>query len=369
MVADLSIPFLDLQQAYRELKEELDEAAGRVLSSGHYVMGDEAAAFEADFARYTHTQHCVGVGSGLGALQLILLALGVGRGDEVIVPAHTFIATWLAVTHTGAVPVPCEPLLTTCNIDPDQVEKLVTANTRAIVVVHLYGQPAEMARILELGDQLGIPVVEDAAQAHGARYGLRPVGGLGTGAAWSFYPAKNLGAYGDGGAVTTNDAQLAGKVRRLRNYGSVVKYEHSESGFNCRLDELQAAFLRVKLAYLDDWNDRRRRIADCYFRGLAESGLTLPAVVSAADPAWHLFVIRCPDRDELRRRLETRGVGTQVHYPVPVHLQGAYHGVLGTPRQLPRSEQLASEVLSLPIGPHLLPEDARRVVSTILESL
>lgn len=366
----MSIPLLDLRPAYAELQEELDEACRRVMSSGHYVLGSEVEAFEASFAAYCGTRHCVTVNSGLDALQLALRAMGVGPGDEVIVPANTFIATWLAVSYTGATPVPVEPDEDTCNLDPRLLEEACTAATKAIVPVHLYGQPADMDAIRRVAAHKGLMVLEDAAQAHGAFYKGRRVGGLGHAAAFSFYPAKNLGALGDGGAVTTDDAALAERVRRLRNYGSREKYVHELKGCNSRLDELQAALLRVKLRKLDEWNRRRTVVAGEYLKALAGApGLRLPIVPSWAEPVWHLFVVRHAERDELRRRLDRSGVGSLIHYPIPPHLSGAYEGERVGRAHLPRTERMAREVLSLPIGPHLAPAEARRVAEVLLREI
>lgn len=362
----MNVPFLDLGPVHREIAEELQGAYQRVLAGNWFVCGREVEAFESEFAEYCGAKHCVGVGNGLDALTLILRAFDIGRGDEVIVPAHTFIATWLAVSQAGATPVPVEPDAGTYNIDPGLIEAAITPRTRAIMPVHLYGQPAEMDAILEIAGRRGLKVIEDAAQAHGARYKGQRCGALGDAAGFSFYPGKNLGALGDGGAVITNDAGVAARVRRIGNYGAERKYDHSEPGVNSRLDELQAAFLRVKLRHLDGWNARRREIATIYREGLAGmQGILPPSVPDCAEPAWHLFVIRDRNRDALAAALEERGVGTLIHYPVPPHLSGAYRDGGWSPRELPLSERLAGEVLSLPMGPHLKPADARRVVEAV----
>jgi dTDP-4-amino-4,6-dideoxygalactose transaminase len=307
----------------------------------------------------------VGVANGLDALVLALRALGVGAGDEVIVPSNTYIATWLAVSAVGARPVPVEPDAATHTIDPARIEGALTGRTRAILPVHLYGQPADLDPILSLARARGLAVVEDAAQAHGARYKGRRIGAHGDIVCWSFYPGKNLGALGDGGAVTTDRDDLADRMRVLRNYGSRVKYVNEVQGANSRLDPLQAAVLRVKLARLDAWNDRRRALAAHYAEGLAGAGLVLPEAPGWAEPVWHLYVVRCRDRDGLQRRLAEAGVGTLIHYPIPPHLQGAYAGQGFTRGDLPVAERLAAEVLSLPIGPHLEKEAARTVVDAI----
>ncbi|MGH2947287.1 MAG: DegT/DnrJ/EryC1/StrS family aminotransferase [Solirubrobacteraceae bacterium] len=356
------IPFLDVPAAYAELQEELDAAARRVMASGAYILGPEVTAFEEEFAAYCGVRHAIGVGNGLDALRLILLAYDIGPGDEVLVPSNTFIATWLAVSQTGAMPVPVEPDPATHNVTAAAVEAAITPATKAIMPVHLYGQPADADPLLALGRDRGIPVIEDAAQAQGARYRGRRAGSLADAAGFSFYPGKNLGALGDAGAVTTDDDALAERVRMLRNYGSRVKYHHDVQGTNSRLDSLQAAFLRVKLRRLDEWNERRRALAARYLEQLARvEELTLPVVSEWAEPVWHLFVVRHPRRDELQARLADAGIDTIIHYPIPPHRTGAYAGGAS----LPVAELLADEVLSLPIGPHLALEDAERVAQAV----
>ena len=349
-----NIPFLDLRAAYLELKTEIDEAVARVLNSGHYILGPEVEAFEAEFATYCQAQHAIGVADGLDALHLALLAMGVGPGDEVIVPSNTYIATWLAVSQCGATPVPVEPLAGTYNIDPARIEAAITPATRVILPVHLYGQPADLDPILALARKHGLRVLEDAAQAHGARYKGQRIGAHGDAVAWSFYPGKNLGALGDGGAVTTNDPQLAERIRLLRNYGSRVKYVNEVKGVNSRLDPLQAAVLRVKLRHLDAWNARRQALAAAYLSGLAQhTTLTLPQVPDWADPVWHLFVIRHPQRDALAQRLADAGIGSLIHYPIPPHRQQAYADAGFAAGAFPLAEAMAAEVMSLPIGPQM----------------
>lgn len=349
----IEVPFLELGAAVAELRAELDQAWARVLDSGWFILGREGQAFEAEFAAYVGTKYCLGVGNGLEALHLILRAAGVGPGDEVIVPANTYIATWLAVTYCGARPVPVEPLERTYNLDPDRLKAALTPRTKAILPVHLYGQPAEMEAIHRLAEERGLLVVEDAAQAHGARYRGRRVGSLGHAAGWSFYPSKNLGALGDAGAVTTDNESLAEKIRALRNYGSQQKYHNLYQGFNSRLDELQAAVLRAKLPYLDEWNARRARLARLYLEQLAATPLILPRVPEGIEPVWHLFVVRAPDRDALQTHLRQNGIETLIHYPIPPHLQPAYQDLSLPPGSLPITERIHREVLSLPIGPHL----------------
>jgi len=359
------IPFLDLGAAYRDLKTEIDAAIHRVLDSGLYILGPEVEAFEADWAAYCGAGHAVGLANGLDALILALRALDIGPGDEVIVPSNTYIATWLAVTAVGARPVPVEPDPATHNIDPARIAAAITPATRAILPVHLYGQPADLDPILALARQHGLAVIEDAAQAHGARYKGRRIGAHGDVVCWSFYPGKNLGALGDGGAITTNRADLADRMRVLRNYGSRVKYVNEVQGVNSRLDPIQAAVLRAKLPYLDAWTDRRRAIAAIYAEGLRDSGLILPHVPDWAEPAWHLYVLRAPDRDGLQKRLTDAGVGTLIHYPIPPHMQAAYADLGLAPDALPLARDLAGEVLSLPMGPQLAMADAARVIDAV----
>ena len=356
------IPFLDLKAPYLELKHELDEAIARVVSSGWFIGGTEVDQFEEDYAEYCCAAHAVGVANGLDALHLALRAMDVGPGDEVIVPSNTYIATWLAVSQCGATPVPVEPDARTYNIDPALIEAVITPATRVILPVHLYGQPADMDPILAIARKHGVRVLEDGAQAHGARYKGQRLGAHGDAVAWSFYPGKNLGAMGDGGAVTTNDAQLADRIRVLRNYGSRVKYVNEVQGYNSRLDPLQAAILRVKLAHLDAWNARRSAIAASYQQSLVDCGLTLPHVPDWAEPAWHLYVVQHPKRDALHKALADVGVGSLIHYPIPPHRQKAYTQAEWEKGAFPLAERMADQVLSLPMGPHL---DAEQVAMVI----
>jgi dTDP-4-amino-4,6-dideoxygalactose transaminase len=362
----LRIPFLDMRSPYQELKDELDAAYQRVMESGWYILGEEVQAFEQEFANYCSARYCIGVGNGLEALHLIIRAYGIGTGDEVIVPSNTYIATWLAVSYAGATPIPVEPDPRTYNLNPERVESAITPRTRALLPVHLYGQPADMDPLMALADRYGLKVIEDAAQAQGACYRERKSGNLGHAAGFSFYPAKNLGAQGDAGAITTNDPGLAEHVRALRNYGSKVKYYNERKGYNSRLDEMQAAFLRVKLKYLDPWNKRRCSIASIYLNSLADlPDLVLPHVPEYVESIWHIFPIRHPHRDDLQNHLKTRGVDTLIHYPVPPHLSKAYSD-LGIPKgAFPIAETIASTELSLPMGPHLSLDEARYVVDTI----
>lgn len=355
------VPFLDLGAAYEELRADLDAAALRVLHSGWYVLGPEVEAFEQEFATWVGTAHAVGVASGLDALELALRALDIGPGDEVVVPSNTYIATWLAVSAVGATVVPVEPDEETFAITPDAVEAALTPRTAAVLCVHLYGRVAFARELRALCDRRGLALVEDAAQAHGAR----GAGSTGHVAAFSFYPSKNLGAQGDAGAVTTDDAAIAARIRVLRNYGSRERYRNEERGVNSRLDPVQAAMLRVKLAHVDAWNDRRRALARRYADALEGAPLTLPgAPEDPRDHVWHLYVVRAEhDRDGLRERLAERGIGTQIHYPIPPHASGAYADLGLGP--FPIAERIANEVLSLPIGPQLPPSSVDVVASVV----
>ena len=364
-----AIPFLDLKAITETQRTELTAAFNRVLDSGWFVMGEELKAFEREYADYCGARFCIGVANGLDALSLSLRALGIGPGDEVIVPSNTYIATWLAVTHVGALPVPVEPLSDGFNIDPALIQQAITPRTRAIMPVHLYGQPAEMDGILAVAKANGLKVIEDGAQAHGARYHGQRLGGHGDAVAWSFYPGKNLGCLGDGGAITTNDAALAERLRELRNYGSKVKYHNDIVGYNSRLDELQAALLRVKLKTLDGNNQRRAAIARQYMTGLAGFDIGLPQTVDGSDSAWHVFVIRHPQRESLARLLAEAGIGTVIHYPVPPHRQAAYADLNLAEGSLPLSEAIHREVLSLPMGPTQSDADTQRVIAEVRAAL
>jgi dTDP-4-amino-4,6-dideoxygalactose transaminase len=361
----MKIPFLDLSAAYRELKPEIDAAVSRVLNSSWYILGPEVEAFEVEWAAYCEAKYAVGLANGLDALTLALRALDIGPGDEVIVPSNTYIATWLAVTGVGATPVPVEPDPATHNIDHARIEAAITKRTRALLPVHLYGQAADMDPILNIAKRHGLRVIEDAAQAHGARYKGQRIGAHGDIICWSFYPGKNLGALGDAGAITTDDVALAERIALLRNYGSRQKYVNEEAGVNSRLDPIQAAVLRVKLGVLDEWTERRRAVAIAYNEGLAESSLILPHVPEWADPVWHLYVVRTSDRDTLQDRMTEAGIGTLIHYPTPPHMQQAYSGLQIAPNRLPLAQTLASEVFSLPVGPHLHDMGAKYVISNV----
>ena len=362
----MKVPILDLKPAYEELRPELDAAYRRVMESGWVLLGRELEAFEAEYAASVGVKHCVGVANGLEAMQLVLMARGVGPGDEVIVPSHGYIATWLAVTHTGAKPVPCEPDPRTYNLDPARLATLITPHTRAILPIHLYGQTADLDPINAIAARHGLFVLEDAAQSHGALYHGRAAGSLGGAAGVSFYPSKNLGALADAGAVTTHDEALADRLRHLRNYGSKVRYHNEHIGLNSRLSELQAAFLRAKLPKLAEWNGRRGTLASHYLSRLTGVGdLTLPYVPDWARPVWHLFVVRTARRDALQQHLAAHGVGTQIHYPIPPHLSKAYAPAGWQRGDFPLAEQFADEVLSLPIGPHTSLEQVEHVCAQV----
>jgi dTDP-4-amino-4,6-dideoxygalactose transaminase len=361
----MSVPFLGLGAAYNELQAEIESAVLASMRAGWYILGPEVEAFESDFAAYCEAAHCVGVANGLDALHLALRAMGVGPGDEVIVPSNTYIATWLAVSQCGATPVPVEPDARTFNIDPGLIEAAITPRTKLILPVHLYGQPADLDPILAIARKHGLKVLEDGAQAHGARYKGKRIGAHGDAVAWSFYPGKNLGALGDGGAVTTSDPEIADRIRVLRNYGSRVKYVNEVQGYNSRLDPVQASVLRVKLRYLDEWNARRTGIASRYHAALGSARLELPARPEWASPVWHLYVIRTPRRDSLQHYLGTAGIGTLIHYPIPPHLQQAYEDRGYKRGDFPIAEAMAEEVLSLPMGPQLSVQDQAKAIAAL----
>lgn len=361
------VPFLDLKAINHLYQNELEQCFKRVLNSGWYILGEECSVFEQEYAKFCGVKYCVGVGNGLEAMHLVLRAWGIGVGDEVIVPSNTYIATWLAINYAGAKPVPVEPDFDTYNIDPVLIERAITAKTKAIIPVHLYGQSADMEPIMKVARQHGLKVLEDAAQAHGGYYKNDRVGSLGDAAAFSFYPGKNLGCLGDGGCVTTNDHKLADIIRELRNYGSSVKYHNKTRGFNSRLDELQAAFLAAKLPFLDRDNARRQEIANFYNENLASAEyLALPHCLDVAIPVWHLYVIRVSDRLAVQDRLRKKGVSTMIHYPIPPHLQPAYSDMGFKAGDFPISEKIHEEVFSLPIGPTMEIEHAKIVVDALL---
>ena len=361
----IDVPFLDLSAGIAELADEIDDAWERVTRRGWFVLGEEVERFEEAFASYVGVRYCVGVGNGFDALRLALRAMGVGSGDEVLVPSNTYVATWLAVSDVGATPVPVEPEPHTFNMDPARCGEAITSRTKTVLPVHLYGLPADMGPIISIARRNGLGVLEDAAQAHGAAIATRRVGSFGNAAAWSFYPSKNLGALGDGGAITTDDEELALQMRALRNYGTLIKNCTEMLGVNSRLDELQAAVLTVKLGHLDEWNRRRAKVAERYMSALEGQSIVLPHFPHGMTPAWHLFVVKCDQRDTLRQRLAELGVETSIHYPTPPYRQPVYETLANRLEPdngerkgpgFPISDDLHRRVLSLPIGPHLSDE-------------
>ena len=363
----MKIPFLDLKKSYLELEDEIDSAIKDVLRGGWYILGENVRRFEEEFAAYCGCKYCIGVASGMDALHLLLKAHGVGPGDEVIIPANTYIATALAVSNVGAQPVLVEPEPRTCNIDSSRIEGAITSRTKTVLAVHLYGQTAQMNKIQKICQTHAIKLFEDAAQAHGASHHGVKAGALGDAAGFSFYPGKNLGAYGDGGAVTTNDPEVAEYVRMARDYGSEKKYYNKIKGVNSRLDELQAVILRVKLRYLEEWNRRRSEIASLYFDGLKPHGqeLVLPSIGAGNSHVWHLFTVRSRRRNELQAYLEEQGVGTLIHYPVPLYSQVAYKELNHLKDSYPISNEISEQILSLPMGPHLSKREAEYVCSSV----
>ncbi len=362
----MKVPFLELAPTYLELRAEIDAAISQVLEKGWYILGDQVTAFEEEFARHIGVKHCIGVASGLDALTLGLLTYEIGYGDEVIVPSNTYIATALAVTRVGAKVVFVEPDPATHNLDPARIGEAITQHTRAIIPVHLYGLSADMDRINSIAEQHNLKVIEDAAQAHGSEYKGKRAGALGNLGAFSFYPGKNLGAFGDAGAITTDDSEMADKLRSLRNYGSKTKYYNEYKGLNSRLDELQAAILRVKLRYLDEWNQRRQHVFQLYDQLLNKtSALTLPSQPDGYRSCWHLYVIRSTARDRLQTMLSQRGIGTMIHYPLPPYRQQAYSDLGMQKGRFPIADLLSEQVLSLPIGPHILDEAVDFICSQI----
>lgn len=361
------IPFLDMKSPYIELKAQIDEAILRVANSGWYIGGPEVEQFENAYSSFCGVTNTVGVANGLDALHLALRAMDVSAGDEVIVPSNTYIATWLAVSQCGATPVPVEPDERTYNLDPTKVEHAITSRTKLILPVHLYGQPVDLDPILEIAKKYNLKVLEDGAQAHGATYKEKKIGGHGDAVAWSFYPGKNLGAMGDGGAVTTNNPELADKIRVLRNYGSRVKYVNELQGYNSRLDPMQAAILSVKLGCLDEWNARRNAVAAQYLEGLDSKIVTLPYAPGWASSAWHLYVVQVGERERFQKYLESKGIGTLIHYPIPPHLQKAYVNLKLEKGTFPIAEQMAKQVVSLPMGPFISQDQVRIVIQAINE--
>lgn len=361
----MKIPLIDLKAQYESMKDEIQTAIGRVLDSSTFILGKEVEAFEESFARYCDTRYAAGLNSGTSALYLTLLALGIGPGDEVITVSQTFIATLEAISWTGARPVLVDIEEKTYNMDPALIESRFTKKTKAILPVHLYGHPTDMDPILKIAKERKLWVIEDACQAHGALYKGRRVGGLGHAACFSFYPGKNLGAYGEGGAVVTHDAELALKIKKLRNHGGLEKYSHEFIGFNARLEAIQAAVLRAKLPHLDRWNELRRQHVAKYNALLSKSNLILPTESSFAKSVYHLYVVRTPERDRLNAYLNERGIGSLIHYPKPNHLLGCFKNLGYQEGSLPVTEKISKEVLSLPLYPELAPEQQKTVAGAV----
>ena len=357
------IKFLDLQKINNRFRGEIDRRIEAILDRGFYILGDEVKTFEQNFARFCGTKHCIGVANGLDALNLIIKAYGFGKGDEIIVPTNTYIASILAISENGCTPVLIEPNLTTYNIDPDLIEEKITERTKAIMVVHLYGQAVQMEKIWALAKKYNLKIIEDAAQAHGAIYNGRRVGNLGDAAGFSFYPGKNLGCLGDGGAVTTNDDKLATKIRAIANYGSDRKYHHIYKGINSRLDEIQAAVLDVKLPHLDADNERRRQIAKHYRENIKNPEIILPKIYDEKAHVWHIFAVRTKNRDALKQHLEQNGIQTNIHYPTPPHKQGAYEE--WSKMSFPISEEIHATELSLPMSPVMTDAEVKQVEDII----
>jgi dTDP-4-amino-4,6-dideoxygalactose transaminase len=363
------LPFVDLKAQHASIADEVEAAVQKVMTDSDFILGADVAAFEQEFARYCEAEHCVGLDSGMSALELGMRAMGIGPGDEVITPAGSFIASSSAISFTGATPVWVDVDPRTYNIDPNLIEAAITKRTKAIMAVHLYGQPADMDPILAIAARHGLPVIEDACQSHGARYKGRRTGSMGTFAAFSFYPSKNLGAYGDAGALTTNDRELAEKVRMMRNYGQRAKYDHVYLAWNRRLDTLQAAVLRVKLRHLDGWNQARRTVASIYRELMSETSVALPFMAEGVEHVFHLYVIQVDDRQAVQDDMSARGISTGIHYPVPIHLQEAYRAQGAAPGSFPVTEGAAKRVLSLPMYPEMTEHDVRRVSKALGEVL
>lgn len=357
------IKFLDLYKINERFREEIDKRIKKVLDSGWYLLGEQDKTFEDNFAKYCGVKHCIGCANGLDALNLIIRGFGFKSGDEIIVPANTYIATILAISENGCTPVLVEPDINTYNINPDLIEEKITDKTKALMVVHLYGQAVQMDKILELAKKYNLKVIEDSAQSHGAIYKGKKTGSLGDASGFSFYPGKNLGCMGDGGCVTTNDDELAAKIRAIANYGSDRKYHHIYKGVNSRLDEIQAGILDVKLPYLDKDNEKRREISKYYRENIKNSKIILPETYDEKAHVWHVFVLRTNDRAALQKHLEDNGIQTNIHYPTPPHLQGAYSEL--KEMSFPVSEKIHKEVISIPISPVMTDEEVKKVVETI----
>lgn len=361
----MKIPLVNLQMQYSEHEEEFDTAIKRVLVKGDFILGEELAIFEKKFAEFCDVKYCIGVASGTDALFFALKALDIESGDEVITVANTFIATTLAISMTGAKSVLIDMHPETYNIDVEKIEKAITKKTKVIIPVHLYGQPADMDAIKEIAKKYRLSILEDAAQAHGARYNGNRVGGLGDIAGFSFYPGKNLGAYGDGGAITTNNKKLAEKILLLRNWGSVVKYHHLVKGYNSRLDTVQAAILNVKLKYIDLWNKRRREIASIYDKQFLDTGFITPKIHPNAESTYHIYLIQVTRRDELLTYLKSKGIGAGIHYPIPLHLQKANKELGYKKGDFPITEKFSKKIISLPIYPEITVEEVQYIIHAI----
>lgn len=359
------IPFLNLRETYLELEQEINAAVSRVLDSGIYINGPEVIKFEEEWASYCGANFSIGTSNGLDSLVIALKILGIGKGDEVIVPSHTYIATWLAVSEVGATIIPVEPNPETFNIDEKLIQDAITKDTKAIIAVHLYGRPVEIETVLKIAKNNNIYLIEDAAQAHGAQFRGKRVGSHGDLVCWSFYPGKNLGAFGDAGAITTNSIELAQSAKIFLNYGSQKRYEHVVAGSNKRLDPIQAAVLRVKLKYLDQWNSRRTKIAEQYISNIQNIGITVPTVSKDSSSVWHLFVVRVKNRDAFVRYLEKNKIDTLIHYPTPPFSQRAYYGQSFARFDLKLAKSLSEEILSLPIGPHITSSQVSYICDSI----
>lgn len=361
----MKVPFVSFREMHEEIKNQLLMDFKQVLDSNWFIGGEEDKKFEQSFADYQKRRYCIGCGNGLDAIMLSLKALGITEGDEVIIPSNTFIATALAVSYTGAIPVFVEPRMDTYNINPELIEEKITEKTKAIVVVHLYGQPAEMDSICEIAERHCLYLIEDCAQAHGAKYKGTKIGNFSDAAAFSFYPGKNLGALGDAGAVITDREELAEIIRALGNYGSKEKYNHVYQGNNSRLDEVQAAFLNTKLKYLDKWNTERRRIAERYLNEIKNSEILLPKVIENVEPVWHIFAVRCKDRDKLELLLNEKGIGTNKHYPIPLHLQKAYEKLNISKGTYPIAEEISETELSIPMYYGMSDDEIQYVIDAL----
>jgi len=361
----MKIPFVSFEPMHKEIEDDILFKFKSIYKKNWFIKGEEVERFEEEFAGYCGAKYCIGCGNGLDALYLILRGYDIGVGDEVIIPSNTYIATALAISYTGAKPIFVEPDLVTYNINPELIERGITNKTKAIIAVHLYGQPADMDIINNIAKKYNLKVIEDSAQSHGALYKGRRVGGLGDSSGFSFYPGKNLGALGDAGAIVTNNKELSDKIRIIGNYGSDRKYHHVYKGTNSRLDEMQAAFLRIKLRNLDKWNEERRRIAQKYIYGISNTKVIMPSEIDYVKHVWHLFAIRTEKREELKSYLNDNGIGTNIHYPIPMHMQGAYIELNIQEGTLPISEMISKEIISLPMWYGMNDEEINYIIDKI----